>query len=126
MLFELILVKVLNTSDMDSKTLATIMVVFLCVLLFPVFIGIVGGIFGVIGSVFGGFVGLIGSLFGAIFGIIGALFGAIFGVFGWIFGDHHHWHWPMDFFSGDLFAVLLVVLVVVLMSRPGMVRRPGK
>ena len=47
------------------------MVVFVCVLLFPLAIGIIGGIFGLIGGVIGGFVGLVGAIFGIIFGMIG-------------------------------------------------------
>jgi hypothetical protein len=109
---------------MDSKTLATIMVVFVCVMLFPIFIGIIGGIFGVIGGVVGGLFGFIGWIFGAIFGAIGALFGAFFGLFGWMFGDH--WHWPGGWFHRDFFTVLALVLFIVLISRARTPRRTGK
>src|SRR5687768_12146969 len=109
---------------MDSKTIATIMVVFICVLLFPVFIAIVGGIFGVIGGIIGGLFGFIGWLFGTIFGAIGAVFGAFFGAFGWIFYDH--WHWPGSWFNRDVLTVLALVLIVILISRSRMPRRNGK
>ena len=110
---------------MDSKTIATIMVVFICVLLFPVAIGIIGGVFGVIGGIIGGIVGLIGGIFGAIFGVIGSVFGAIFGIFGWIFGDHYHWHGPINFFNRDLFVVIALVLFVVFIAR-SKARRQGR
>lgn len=109
---------------MDSKTIATIMVVFICVLLFPIFIGIIGGIFGIIGGVIGGFFGFLGWLFGAIFGAIGAVFGAFFGVFGSMFDDH--WHWPGHWFNRDVFTLLALVLIVVLISRSRTSRHRGK
>jgi len=102
---------------MDSKTVTTIMIVFVCVLLFPVFIGIVGGIFGLIGGMIGGIFGAIGWLIGTIFGVIGSIFGAIFGIFGWMFDGHHFWHWPGGWFNRDLLGILVVVLIVVLISR---------
>ena len=97
---------------MDSKTIATVMVVFICVLLFPVFIGILGGIFG-----------LIGGVIGAFFGFIGWMFGAIFGAIGWMFGDHYHWHWPGGWFDRDLFSVIALIVIVVLIARSKPARR---
>ena len=110
---------------MDSKTLTTIIVVFICVLLFPLFIGIIGGIFGLIGGLIGGFVGLVGALFGAIFGVIGSIFGAIFGVFGWIFDDHFHWP-HIGFFNGELFIVIALVILIAMLSRSRRIHRPEK
>jgi len=111
---------------MDSKTATTIVIVFVCVLLFPVFIGIIGGIFGLVGGLVGGIFGAIGSLFGIIFDVIGSIFGAVFGAFGWIFGDHHFWHWPGGWFNRDLFSVFIVVVIVVLLSRSRMQRKTGR
>jgi len=116
---------VTNYIKMDSKTLATIMVVFICVLLFPVFIGVVGGIFGVIGGIMGGIIGLIGGLFGVVIGAIGAVFGAIFGVIGWMFDEPFRGHWPIQPFSRDLVTVIVLVLIVVLFTR-SRTRRAGK
>jgi hypothetical protein len=103
---------------MDPKTVTTIIIVCICVLLFPLAIGIIGGIFGVIGSVIGGLFGLIGGVFGIIMGVIGAFLGAIFGVFGWIFDGEHRWgHHGINFFNRDVFALIIVVIVVLMISR---------
>jgi len=110
---------------MDSKTLTTVLLVLFCVLLFPIGIGLMGGIFGLIGSIMGGIFGLIGGLFGAIFGLIGGIFHAIFGVFGWMFNGHFQGHWPFGFFNRDLFTILVVILIIVLISR-SKATRPGR
>jgi len=102
------------------------MIVIICILLFPLLIGIVGGIFGVLGSVIGGLFGLIGGLVGAIVGAIGAVFGAVFGLFGWMFGDHHHWNWPFNFFNGDVLTAIILVLVIVLITRSKTPRGPAR
>ncbi len=113
----------IKRETMESKTLTTLVIVLLCILFFPIAIGIVGGIFGLIGTVIGGFFGLIGGLLGGIFGIIGGLFGAIFGFFGWLFGETFHWgwHWP-GFFHSDAAAIVIIIIVIVLVSRSRRVR----
>jgi hypothetical protein len=98
---------------MDSKTLTTVVVVFLCVLFFPVFIAVAGGLIGVLGAVAGGFAGIVGGIFGAIFGVIGG----ILSFFGWIFESGFHCAWPFHFSGGRMIAVFLAVLVVVMISR---------
>lgn len=103
-------------SAMHSKTLTTVLIVIICVLLFPVVIGLIGGVFGIIGSIIGGLFGLIGGVFGAVFGLIGGLFAAVFSFIGWIFGFPFHWDGP-GFFHNDLFTVVILVLVIVMISR---------
>lgn len=100
---------------MESKTLTTLVIVLMCILFFPIAIGIVGGIFGLIGTILGGFFGLIGGLIGGIFGIIGGMFGAIFGFFGWLFD--WSWHWPGAFFHSDAATILVIIVVILLVSR---------
>ena len=103
---------------MDSKTLATLMIVFVCVLLFPVAIGIIGGVFGVVGGVIGAVFGAIAGVFGAIIGVIAAIFGALFGAIGWLFDDHFYpWSWAWNDHNNEILAILAAVLIVVLMSR---------
>lgn len=102
---------------MDPKTLGTIILVFLCVLLLPLGIGVVGGIFGLIGSVIGTVFGAIGGLIGIVFGLIGGIFGAIFGIFDWIFGGHFHGHWPFGFLNWNFSALVILVLVILMMAR---------
>lgn len=108
---------------MDSKALTTVLIVIICVLLFPLIIGAIAGVFGVLGSIIGGFFGLIGGLIGAIFGIIGGMIGAIFGAFGWIFDEPFHGVWLGGHFdSEDFLAVMVVVLVVVVVTRSNRVK----
>lgn len=98
---------------MNTKTLTAIMVIILCVLLFPVFIGIIGGLFGIIGGVFGAIFGLLGGLFGAFFGLLGG----IVGVIGWLFKSALSWHGPFGFFTWNLIPIALVLLIIVLITR---------
>ena len=100
---------------MDNKTLATIIVVFLSVLLIPMAIGIIGSVFGIVGDIAGAFFSIVGAIFGAVFSFIGALFG-------WLFYGHFEWHWPFHFFSWDLFTVAALVLLVVVLTRSKNVR----
>lgn len=95
---------------MATKTLGTILIVFVCILLFPIGIGILGGVFGIVMGVFG-------AVFGAFAGIIGGIFGAIFGVFGWLFEGLFWWDSDYSFFNFNLFTLTALVFLVVLLSR---------
>jgi hypothetical protein len=104
---------------MITKTIGTIIVVFLCILMFPVAIALVGGVFGIAA-------GVIGAVFGAIVAVIGAIFGAIFGVFGWIFDRIFGWgdfHWPFGFFHCNFFTLAAIVLVIALVARSSRMKR---
>lgn len=89
---------------MGTKTVSTLAILIICILLFPFAIAIFGGLFG-----------LIGGLFGAVFGIFGAIFGAFFGVIGWLIkipftifhGTFHH---------ANFIAICLIILLVVLIT----------
>ncbi len=86
---------------------STLLIVLLIVFTFPIWIGIAGGIFGLIAGIFGAVFGIIAGVFGAIFGIIG-------GLFGWLFD----WHWPFSvFYHWNVFIIFFIILVVVLISR---------
>lgn len=102
---------------MESKTLATVFIVIICILLFPVAVGIVGGVFGLIGGILGGIFGVVGSVFGAVFWVIASVFGALFGVIGWLFGGHHNWSCSLGFFDSNLVVAAVIVLVVLAMAR---------
>lgn len=91
---------------MITKTVGTLFIVVICILLFPVAIAILGGMFGIVIGVFG-----------AIFGVIGGLFGAVFGAFGWIFDGIFDWHWPFGFFNCNFFALAAIVLVVAIIMK---------
>jgi hypothetical protein len=98
---------------MATKTLGTVLVVLICILLFPVVIGIIGGAFGIVvgvfGAVFGVFVGLIGGIFGAIVGVFGAIFE---GLFGWM-----HWGPHFSFFPSNVFTIAAIVVIVIIAMR---------
>jgi len=102
---------------MQRKIAVRVVVIVLLVLTFPIWIGIAGGIFGLVIGLIGGFFGLVAGLIGAIFGAIGAVFGAIFDfVFhpwhggGW---HEHGWHGP----HFNVFWVALAVIVVAMLIR---------
>ena len=91
---------------MITKTLGTIVIVFICILMFPVAIGILAGFFGVVAGVIG-----------AVFGVIGGIFGAIFGLFGWVFEGLFGGHWHYGFPNCNIFALAAIILVVALIVR---------
>lgn len=95
---------------MDTKTLATCLAVFLCVLFIPAIIGIVGGI-----------VGVAGSLIGAVFSVIGAIFSGMFSLIvwiaGWLFHDSFQWRGSHTLFNWDFFTVAALVLLILVITR---------
>jgi hypothetical protein len=95
-----------------TKTIGAVIIFFICILMFPVAIGLIGGVFGVV-------VGVFGAVFGAIFGIIGGLFGAIFGFIGWLFEGLFGWSWhgPFGFNDCNILTWAIVFLVVALLVK---------
>lgn len=98
---------------MESKTLATVVIVVLCILFFPLVIGAIAGFFGIVGGVIGSLFGILGAVLGAIFGAIGALISSFFGFFDWLFGN------PFDrpFFHGNTFTIIALVVVILLIAQ---------
>jgi MFS family permease len=95
---------------MTSKTLTTILAIFVIIFFFPVIIGVFGAVFGAVFGVFG-------AVLGAIFGALGAVFGAVFGAFGSVIGALFDNHWDFGFYHRDIFTIAIIVLVVVLLGR---------
>ena len=91
---------------MQSKSsTSTVLIVLLIVFTFPLWLGLAGGLFGLI-------VGLLGAAFGIIAGVFGAVFGAIGGIFGWFFD------WPFNgFFRWNIFSVILIAVIIALVAR---------
>ena len=86
---------------------STVLIVLLIVFSFPIWIGLAGGLFGLV-------IGIFGAVIGVIAGVFGAILGAIGGIFGWFFD----WSWPFNgFFHWNIFGILIIALVVVLISR---------
>jgi hypothetical protein len=102
---------------MDQKTATIFIAVIVCILLFPLVIGIAGGVFGVLGALLGGVFGIIGGFFGIISGLIAGIFGGLFSLVGWVFDLDFSPAWPLHFDSDNIFAALFLVLVLVIATR---------
>jgi len=103
---------------MESKAFTTIVIVLVCIFMFPIVLGLIGGVFGILGSIIGGLFGLFGGLLGAVFGAIGAVFGAIFGFLDWLIVDRFFdWDWPGYLFRPSGFTVFLLIIAIVLLAR---------
>jgi hypothetical protein len=96
--------------DMASRTLGTVIILIICILLFPITIGLIGGAFGIVMGVFG-------IVFGALFGMIGGIIGGIFGFFNWIFGGIFNWDHHYGFFHFNFCAAAFIVILVLVLSR---------
>lgn len=88
----------MTRSNTRSGT-STVLIVLLIVFTFPIWIGLAGGLIGIVGGLFGAVIGIIGGIFGAIFGLFGGIFNALFG-----------WHGPFGF--NVLLAVLLAFAII--------------
>jgi hypothetical protein len=103
-----------------SKTTSAIVIALVCLLFFPMIIGIVGGVFGIV-------FGVIGGLFGAVFGILGGLFGIIFEFIGWLFGGIFDWDWDGPFHTDwNFFSILIVVIIIALIAKNAQRDNPSK
>ena len=94
----------------SRSSASSVLLIVLLIVTFPIWIGIAGGLFGLIAGLFGAAIGLVAGIFGAIVGIFGA-------IFGWIFDWNVHMHWPVVFFGSGFFITIAIVLVVVLITR---------
>jgi hypothetical protein len=105
-------IETINTmqSRSTSSSTTTVLVVIVLLLSFPLWIGLIGGLFGLV-------VGLFGAAFGIIAGIMGAIFGVFTGLIGWMF-DFDFPGFNFHFFPGKFFiAVLLIALLVVALNK---------
>lgn len=93
---------------------SSLLLVIIIVFTFPIWIGLAGGLFGLVFGLIGGLIGLIGAIIGGVFGLIGAIIG---GIFGW--GGHEHWgDWHHSHhFSGFWIVVIIIALAFALKSR---------
>jgi hypothetical protein len=98
---------------MQTKTssTSTALVVIILILTFPIWIGLAGGLFGLVVGLAGACIGIIAGIFGAIFGVIGAIFGSIFGIFDWNGYDYDgiSFHFPG---VKILLAIAIIFLIV--------------
>lgn len=103
-----------NANHMQTRSTSssgtTVLVIIIALLTFPLWIGILGGIFGL-------FAGLIGAAFGIVAGVFGAVFGALAGALGWIFDWHSPWNFHFGWWSMKFFMVVAIVALVIHLSR---------
>jgi len=93
-----------------NTTTSSVLIAVLIVITFPIWIGIIGGLFGVVA-------GLFGAMFGIIAGVFGAVIGGIGGVFGWMVDPFWHDGFHGPFIGGKIFMLIAVVIVVLLITR---------
>jgi hypothetical protein len=94
---------------MATKTLGTILIFIIGIMMLPVVFGIIAGIFGAI-------IGIFGAVFGGIFGAIGGLIGGIAGIFGSLF--HGLFGWCHFGFGSNNFVVFaLIIFIVIFLSK---------
>lgn len=89
-----------------SNSGTTILIVLIVVFTFPIWVGIAGGLFGLIAGLFGAAIGIIGAVFGAVIGVFGAVISVLFG--GW---------WPDTHFSMNVFLAVCLVFAIVMLSK---------
>jgi hypothetical protein len=101
----------MQTKTSSSATTALLIVVVM-LFTFPIWIGLLGGLFGLVMGLLGGLIGLVAGIFGSIFGILGS-------VFGWLFdwGGPFHFHFPFGIFKLIFFALIIAVVVLASRSR---------
>ena len=95
----------------EENSVRTVVIVLL-VLTFPIWIGIAGGIIGLVFGLIGGAFGLVAGLIGGIFGMIGAVIG---GIFDFIFHPWHGFHF--HHFNGFWFLIGVIVIIALVRSR---------
>lgn len=97
-----------------ARSTSTALFIIVMILTFPIWVGLAGGLFGLVMGLFGGFVGIIAGIFGAIVGVIGAVFGGIFG----IFNIQDNWPFIFHFSTFKFLLIVAIVFAVVMLSRP--------
>ena len=95
---------------------SSLLLLIIAIITFPIWIGIIGGFFGLVFGLIGGVIGIVAGVFGAIFGIIGSIIG---GFFGWDnhWGDWHWHHWGPHPSHAFWVLIIIVALVWALRSR---------
>lgn len=83
------------------------LMIILLLITFPLWIGIAGGLFGLIVGLIGACIGIIAAIFGAIFGAIGS----VFEIFDWF--SFPHIHIP----GFRFFLIVAIIFAIVMISR---------
>ncbi len=94
----------------SQSSTSSVLLIIVLIFTFPLWIGIAGGLLGVVIGLFGAAIGIVAAVFGAIVGVFGA-------VFGWMFNWNFHVHWPFAFLGSGFFITIAIVLVVMMITR---------
>jgi hypothetical protein len=100
--------EVMQKARTSSSGANAILVTIVIIITFPIWIGIIGGLFGLVVGGIGGLIGIIAGAFGIVIGAIGSLIGSIFNWGPWHFG----------FWNGNFFVFFIIVLVIALAIKP--------
>lgn len=92
---------------------STILIVLLIVFTLPIWIGIAGGLFGLVMGLFGAAIGIIAGVFGAVIGAIAGVIGGVFGLFSWDWSPVFHFFG----FHYNFLLVICLVIAIVMVSR---------
>jgi hypothetical protein len=95
-----------------SSTNSALLIIIL-LLTFPLWIGLAGGLIGLVAGAFGLVIGLIAGVFGLFAGLIGGMFGFVGWVFDGVFDFDMH---PFNFVVSP-FLILLFVVAVIMVFR---------
>lgn len=98
---------------MARSTNNTALIIIVLILTFPLWIGIAGGLVGLVAGVFGLIIGLIAGAFGLFAGLIGGMFGFVGWVFDGLFDFDMH---PFNFVVSP-FLILLFIVAVIMVFR---------
>lgn len=99
-------------STRTASSTSTILLTIVLILTFPIWIGIAGGLFGLVLGACGIVVGVFAAVFGAMIALVALPFKIIFG-----FG---HWGWhgfPHFHFGGLTFIVLIIIAALIIKRR---------
>ena len=98
-----------------SKSASSTLIVVLLILTFPIWIGVAGGLFGLMMGLFGAVIGIVAGFFGILGSVLGAIFGAIAEVFSWVFGGFFGWdYYPHISFPRPLTWIVIIFGIVLI------------
>lgn len=96
---------------MSNSTSSTLLIILL-IITFPLWIGIAGGLIGLVLGLAGAIIGIIAAVFGVIGSILSGIFGAIFGVFDWGYADVDFFDFSIRKFIGALLLIAVIAMIV--------------
>jgi hypothetical protein len=96
-----------------NKSCSPILLIILLILTFPLWIGLLGGIFGLAAGFIGLVIGLFAGAIGIIVGIFSGIVGGIAEIFSWPFEDHF-WGFDHPFVLFNPLAIFFIALLIAM------------